>query len=204
MKGNTGKCCDKGECLIAEARGAQHRCYDKCAYAEEQNAAAEHENPNLRFKEYEEGAKHPAFLALEDEWKRCKHGQVYPCEDCVVEVSSSQPPSAAPAGREVVSVPRVLTDDMAVAFCEVWYSKRRAIDDSEMGDAYAAMLLAAPQAAPALELADELERNSYHQFEGPGTLTALEQDGAEMARVVPYPLFARVLAALRSKGGRRE
>jgi len=43
-------------------------------------------------------------------------------------------------------VPVKPTDDMIVAFAEVWYSKIRCIDDCEMEDAYAAMLEAAPSA----------------------------------------------------------
>lgn len=43
-------------------------------------------------------------------------------------------------------VPEVLTDDMAIAFCEVWFSKRRCIDDPEMEDAWEALLDAAPGA----------------------------------------------------------
>ncbi len=47
-----------------------------------------------------------------------------------------------PAGWKLV--PAVMTLEMSVAFAEVWYSKRRAIDDDDMQDAYAAMLAAAP------------------------------------------------------------
>lgn len=46
-------------------------------------------------------------------------------------------------------VPVELTDDMLIAFAEVWYSKARAIDDCEMADCYAAMLEATP-AIPAI------------------------------------------------------
>ena len=41
-------------------------------------------------------------------------------------------------------VPVTPTDDMIVAFAEVWYSKLRCIDDCQMEDAYAAMIAAAP------------------------------------------------------------
>lgn len=41
-------------------------------------------------------------------------------------------------------VPKVLTDDMAVAFAEEWYSHRQTIDEPEMESAYAAMLAVAP------------------------------------------------------------
>lgn len=48
-------------------------------------------------------------------------------------------------GNEFVMVPRVPTDEMIVAFAEAWYSKRQAIDDPDMLDAYAAMLAVAPE-----------------------------------------------------------
>ena len=51
-------------------------------------------------------------------------------------------------------VPVELTDDMLIAFAEVWYSKRRAIDDCEMADCYAAMLAAAPEATIAAQRGD--------------------------------------------------
>lgn len=41
-------------------------------------------------------------------------------------------------------VPVKLTEDMLIAFAEVWYSKKRCIDDCEMADCYEAMLAAAP------------------------------------------------------------
>lgn len=44
-------------------------------------------------------------------------------------------------------VPIDLTDDMLIAFAEVWFCKVRCIDDCEMEDAYAAMLAAAPTGA---------------------------------------------------------
>lgn len=44
-----------------------------------------------------------------------------------------------------VTVPLPLTDDMEVAFAEVWYSRRRCIDDVEMADAWAAACNAAPE-----------------------------------------------------------
>lgn len=50
---------------------------------------------------------------------------------------------AAPEG--FVLVPEVMDLDMEVAFCEVWFSKRRCIDDPEMQDAWAAALAARPQ-----------------------------------------------------------
>lgn len=43
-----------------------------------------------------------------------------------------------------VTVPREPTDDMVVAFAEVWFSKVRCIDDCQMEDAYRAMIAAAP------------------------------------------------------------
>lgn len=46
-------------------------------------------------------------------------------------------------------VPTIPTDDMIVAFAEAWYSKRQAIDDPDMLDAYRDMLAVAPQ-PPAL------------------------------------------------------
>ncbi|AZY49621.1 hypothetical protein C0J09_11090 [Bordetella avium] len=49
---------------------------------------------------------------------------------------------AIPHGWKLV--PAEMTLDMSIAFAEAWYSKSRAIDDSEMQDAYAAMLAAAP------------------------------------------------------------
>lgn len=49
---------------------------------------------------------------------------------------------------DMVSVPRVPTDEMIVAFAEAWYSKRQAIDDPDMLDAYAAMIAAAPAPKP--------------------------------------------------------
>ena len=42
-------------------------------------------------------------------------------------------------------VPRVLPTEMDIAFCEAWFSRKRAIDDSEMQDAWDAALVAAPQ-----------------------------------------------------------
>lgn len=39
-------------------------------------------------------------------------------------------------------VPLKPTDEMVVAFAEVWYSRRQAIDDPQMDDAYVAMLAA--------------------------------------------------------------
>jgi hypothetical protein len=48
-----------------------------------------------------------------------------------------------PAGYKLVPVK--LTDDMAVAFAEQWYSKIRCIDDCQMDDCYAAMLEVAPK-----------------------------------------------------------
>ena len=49
---------------------------------------------------------------------------------------------SAPEGWQLVPVE--LTDDMLIAFAEVWFCKVRCIDDCEMADAYAAMLAAAP------------------------------------------------------------
>lgn len=50
--------------------------------------------------------------------------------------------ASVPVGWKLV--PIELTDDMAVAFCETWFSAVRCIDDPEMDDAYAAMLAVAP------------------------------------------------------------
>lgn len=55
----------------------------------------------------------------------------------------SQPAAAVPDGW--VLVPRLPTLDMSVAFAEAFYSQRRAIDDDQIGDWWAAMLAAAPQ-----------------------------------------------------------
>lgn len=49
-----------------------------------------------------------------------------------------------PAGWKLV--PEVMPLEMSIAFAEVWYSKRRAIDDEDMQDAYGAMIEAAPAA----------------------------------------------------------
>lgn len=49
-------------------------------------------------------------------------------------------------GAPWVAVPWQITTDMVVAFADTWYRKRRAIDDPEMDDAYAALLMAAPAA----------------------------------------------------------
>lgn len=50
---------------------------------------------------------------------------------------------APPTGY--VLVPEVMTDDMAVAFAEAWFSKVRAIDDCEPQDAWAAALSVRPE-----------------------------------------------------------
>ena len=60
-----------------------------------------------------------------------------------------------PAGWK--PMPAVMTLEMSVAFAEAWYSKRRAIDDDDMQDAYAAMLAAAPT-PPASAQDDTLAR----------------------------------------------
>lgn len=44
-----------------------------------------------------------------------------------------------------VLVPEVMTEDMAVAFAEAWFSKVRAIDDCEPQDAWAAALAVRPE-----------------------------------------------------------
>lgn len=44
-----------------------------------------------------------------------------------------------------VLVPEVMTEDMAVAFAEAWFSKVRAIDDCEPQDAWAAALALRPE-----------------------------------------------------------
>lgn len=49
----------------------------------------------------------------------------------------------APPGY--VLVPAELPVEMEVAFCEQWFSKRRAIDDPRMQDCWAAMITAAPE-----------------------------------------------------------
>lgn len=45
-----------------------------------------------------------------------------------------------------VMVPRRMTLEMEVAFCEQWFSKRRCVDDADMDDCWAAALAAAPPA----------------------------------------------------------
>lgn len=52
------------------------------------------------------------------------------------------PAAVAPEGWKLV--PTVPNDDMIVAFAEAWYSKRQAIDDPDMLDAYRDMLVVAP------------------------------------------------------------
>ncbi|WP_236203893.1 hypothetical protein [Pseudomonas protegens] len=52
------------------------------------------------------------------------------------------PVAVVPEGWQLV--PTVPTDDMIVAFAEAWYSKRQAIDDPDMLDAYRDMLVVAP------------------------------------------------------------
>lgn len=42
-------------------------------------------------------------------------------------------------------VPMESTDDMQIAFAEVWYTKVRCVDDCEMQDCYKAMLAASPE-----------------------------------------------------------
>ncbi|NNJ16407.1 hypothetical protein CSV86_014860 [Pseudomonas putida CSV86] len=53
-------------------------------------------------------------------------------------------PTENRSSTEMVSVPREPTEEMIVAFAEVWYSKRQTIDDPDMVDAYKAMLAVAP------------------------------------------------------------
>ncbi|VFR96445.1 phage-related hypothetical protein [plant metagenome] len=65
---------------------------------------------------------------------------------------SLQAQASAPAGYVLVPVEHTL--DMVIAFAEVWYSKRRAIDDHDMQDAYAAMLAAAPTPPKCLTCGD--------------------------------------------------
>lgn len=50
--------------------------------------------------------------------------------------------NSIPEGFKLVPVEP--TDDMIVSFAEAWYSKRQAIDDPDMTDAYRDMLAAAP------------------------------------------------------------
>lgn len=50
--------------------------------------------------------------------------------------------SGVPDGWQLV--PKVMTLEMDIAFCDAWFSRRRAIDDSETQDAWAAALAAAP------------------------------------------------------------
>lgn len=54
----------------------------------------------------------------------------------------NKPGVTAPEGWALV--PRVMTVEMDIAFCEVWFSRRRAIDDSDTQDALDAALAAAP------------------------------------------------------------
>lgn len=49
-------------------------------------------------------------------------------------------------------VPAEVTDEMVLAFAEAWYSRRQAIDDPDMEDAYRAMLEAAPICPLKIEL----------------------------------------------------
>lgn len=68
---------------------------------------------------------------------------------------AAAPAGAVPPGWRLV--PEVPTDEMIVAFAEGWYSQRQAIDDPQMGEAYRAMLAAAPTppAAPQEAPSDE-------------------------------------------------
>lgn len=50
-----------------------------------------------------------------------------------------------------VLVPRALTEEMEIAWCEAWFSKRRPIDDPQMADCWEAMLAAAPQPVKATQ-----------------------------------------------------
>ena len=58
--------------------------------------------------------------------------------------SKDQGADTAKPGAYWVAVPWQITTEMVVAFADTWYRKRRAFDDPEMDDAYAAMLQAAP------------------------------------------------------------
>jgi len=55
-------------------------------------------------------------------------------------------------------VPKVLTDNMVVAFAEEWYSHRQTIDEPEMESAYEAMLLVAPEVPDPIELLGRAEK----------------------------------------------
>jgi hypothetical protein len=67
--------------------------------------------------------------------------------DLIATATGEQAVAAVPDGFALV--PLIATDDMIVAFAEQWYSKRQAIDDPDMADAYKAMLAVAPQPAAA-------------------------------------------------------
>jgi len=86
-------------------------------------------------------------------------------ERAIVEAISHGDGQAVAQGWKLVPVK--LDDDMAVAFCEVWFSKRRCIDDAEMDDAYAALLGAVP-ANDATPMRSQVD----------ATLHALQADGS--------------------------
>ena len=56
--------------------------------------------------------------------------------------------AAAVPPKGYVLVPVELTHEMYCAFVEQWFTKVRAIDDTEMEDCYAALLAARPEVAP--------------------------------------------------------
>lgn len=61
-------------------------------------------------------------------------------------------------------MPAVMTLEMSVAFAETWYSKRRAIDDDDMQDAYAAMLAAAPTPPASAQDDAKDERQAFESW----------------------------------------
>ncbi|BCG27587.1 hypothetical protein TUM18999_57780 [Pseudomonas tohonis] len=78
--------------------------------------------------------------------------------------SKGQGASATQPGAYWVAVPWQITTDMVVAFAETWYRKRRAIDDPEMDDAYAALLLAAPMLPASLPCSSRIPAGLYREL----------------------------------------
>ncbi len=74
--------------------------------------------------------------------------------ECLIRKESEEKKGAVCGGMAAsgadgfVLVPRELTHEMYCAFVEQWFAKRRAIDDAEMDDCYAAMLAARPEVSP--------------------------------------------------------
>ncbi len=106
----------------------------------------------------------------------------------------------APAVREVVSVPVEATEEMVIAAMQYQHDQGKAWT---FKGTYKAMLLAAPQAAPAeKELDAQFPPKGYHIA---GWLRGYEFIGLpEHRREGDEPLYALSNHSLRSKGGRRE